>query len=184
MAKLAMLLGQDYEDSEVRIPLDRLREAGHEVEIVGVEAGETLRGKKGDEEVTSDRAVGDVLPREFAALVIPGGKSPSHLRKNAEVVDFVKAFVATMKPIAAVCHGPQLLVSANAVRDKHLTSWPEVRVEIEKAGGKWADQEVVEDGSFITSRKPADLEAFTSALISRLENAKSETGERKRSAGA
>ncbi len=169
MAKLAMLLGQEYEDSEVRIPLDLLREAGHDVVIVGVKAGETLRGKNGEEEVEADRSIEDVLPREFAALVIPGGKSPAHLREDARVVEFVKSFVATTKPIAAVCHGPQLLVEANAVRGKKLTSWPEIREEMETAGAVWVDREVVEDGALITSRKPADLEAFSNALLARLE---------------
>ncbi len=169
MAKIAMLIGQEYEDSEVRVPLDRLRAAGHEVVIVGLKAGETLRGKKGQEEVTADRAIDAVQAHEFAALVIPGGKSPSHLRTDARIVEFVKTFVASMKPIAAVCHGPQLLVEANAVRGKHLTSWPEIREEMEKAGAHWVDREVVEDGALITSRKPADLEAFSNALITRLE---------------
>jgi len=168
MAKIAMLVGQEYEDSEVRVPLDRLREAGHEVVIVGVKAGEVLRGKKGEEEVTADRAIDEVQPREFAALVLPGGKSPAHLRQDARVVEFVKSFVATSKPIAAVCHGPQLLVEASAVRGKNLTSWPEIREEMEKAGAHWVDREVVEDGALITSRKPADLEAFSDALLARL----------------
>lgn len=181
MAKVAMLVGQEFEDSEVRIPLDRLREAGHDVEIVGVKAGETLRGKKGKEEVEADRGIDEVFPREFSALVIPGGKSPANLRTNDQVVDFVKAFVATMKPIAAVCHGPQLLASANALRDKHITSWPEIRGELERAGAVWADEEVVEDGSLITSRKPADLEAFSKALIARLEIS---TTARQQSAGS
>jgi len=168
MAKLAMLVGQEFEDSEVRVPLDRLREAGHEVEIVGTRAGETLSGKRGEVEIEVDRSVEDVLPREFAALVIPGGKSPANLRTDAHVVDFVKAFVASMKPIAAVCHGPQLLAEAKALQGKEITSWPEIRGEMEQAGAKWVDREVVEDGSLITSRKPADLEAFSNALIDRL----------------
>lgn len=168
MANLAMLVGQQFEDSEVRVPLERLRAAGHAVEIIGVKAGETLRGKKGEFEVECDRAVSDASPREFAALVLPGGKSPANLRTDGQVVDFVKSFVASMRPIAAVCHGPQLLAEARALQGKTITSWPEIREEMEKAGARWVDREVVEDGSLITSRKPEDLDAFSDALIERL----------------
>lgn len=171
MAKVAMLLGQEYEDSEARIPLDRLRERGHEVDVVGLEAGETLRGKKGKEAITAYVAVSDVSADGYAALIIPGGKSPAHLRKNEEAVDFVEQFVKQGKLVAAVCHGPQMLVEAGLVEGRVMTSWPEVRAELERAGAHWVDQQVVEDGNYITSRKPEDLEAFSNAILARLERA-------------
>ena len=172
MAKVAMLLGQDFQDSEMRIPLDRLQDAGHEVEVVGVKVGEILRGKLGLEQIRSGRAVADATPDEYDALLIPGGGSPAHLRKFAAVKSFVEAFVASEKPVAAICHGPWLLADADAVRGRRVTSWPPVRERLEAAGAHWVDREVVEDGALITSRRPGDAEAFARALLVRLDRAR------------
>lgn len=171
MARVAVLLGPEYQDQELSVPLDRMRAAGHEPEIVGIEAGAMLHGKNGEEAVLVERAVRDASPDDYDALVIPGGKSPAHLRKDPDAVRFVKEFVATEKPVAAVCHGPQMLVEAGVVRGRVMTSWPEVQGELEKGGARWIDREVVEDGPFITSRKPEDLEAFSRALLARLQTA-------------
>lgn len=167
MAKVAVLLDDDFEDSEFRIPCDRLREAHHDVEVLGTRQ-RTVKGKRGKEEVRVDRAVKDRDPADYDALLIPGGYSPDHLRLDADVVDFVRRFWATNKPVAAVCHGPQLLIEADVVKAHDVTSWPSVRKDLENAGARWKDQEVVIDGTLITSRKPDDLEAFSSALIDRL----------------
>jgi protease I len=179
MAKVAMLLGQDYEDSEARIPLDRLREAGHEVDVVGLERGETLRGKKGKESIVADKAVSDVEPSDYDVLVIPGGKSPAHLRKDDDAVAFVKRFVTSGKLVAAVCHGPQMLVEAGVANGRVMTSWPEVRSELERSGARWFDEAVVEDGNLITSRKPEDLDAFSRAILARLDAAQDPTPDNK-----
>jgi protease I len=174
MAKVAVLVGQEFEDSELRIPVDRLREAGHKVEIVGQKRGETLRGKKGKEETQVDRAVSSesgasaVSPKDYDALVIPGGRSPANLRKDPNVIEFVREFMSSGKPVAAVCHGPQLLVEAGVANGRMMTSWPEIRPELERAGVRWVDREVVEEGALITSRKPEDLEAFSQKLIERI----------------
>ena len=168
MSKVAMILGPQFEDSEARIPYDRLKKAGHEVVVVGESRGKSVSGKQGKETFEIEQAASEATPETFDALLIPGGKSPANLRKNSDIMSFVRGFLATNKPIAAVCHGPQLLVEANAVSGKTMTSWPEVRSELEDAGARWVDKEVVEDGRFITSRKPEDLEAFTTALIERL----------------
>jgi protease I len=168
MAKIAMVLGQDFEDSEAEVPLDRLRAAGHEVTIVGAKAGETLRGKRGKEQLTADVASEDAKPTSFDAMVIPGGFSPDHLRIVPEVVAFVRDFARTGKPVAAVCHGPQLLIEADLVKGKRLTSWPSVRKDLENAGATWVDEQVVRDGALITSRNPGDLEAFSKALVDTL----------------
>lgn len=168
MSKVAMMLGSEFEDSEARVPYDRLKSAGHEVTVIGVEQGERLTGKAGRETLRVDEAVRNADPEAFDALVIPGGRSPANLRGNDDIVSFVRRFVYSGKPVAAICHGPQLLVEAEAVAGKTMTSWPEVRKELESAGARWVDREVVEDGAFITSRKPSDLEAFSRTLLERL----------------
>lgn len=168
MARIAIVLGEDFEDSEFAKPYNELREAGHVVEVLGVEAGQTLKGKKGQEEVTVDAAVADKDPATYDALVIPGGYSPDHLRMDKQMVRFVGAMARAGKVIAAVCHGPQLLIEADAVEDKQLTSWPSVRTDLLNAGAKWVDREVVIDGKLITSRKPEDLPAFIAAILEKL----------------
>ncbi len=163
MARIAFVLGDDFEDSEFAKPFEELTEAGHEVEILGAQAGATVTGKQG-KEVTIGAAAKDKDPASYDALVIPGGYSPDHLRMDKDVVRFVAAMVRADKVIAAVCHGPQLLIEADAVEDKQLTSWPSVRTDLLNAGAKWVDREVVVDGKLITSRKPDDLPAFTTAI--------------------
>jgi protease I len=168
MARIAMPVAQDFEDSELRVPLDRLRQAGHEVLLVGARAGERVSGKRGKEMVTVELAASDARAEQFDALVIPGGYSPDHLRLDPAVVRFVRDFTRSGKLVAAVCHGPQLLIEADAVRGRTVTSWPSVRKDLENAGAKWIDREVVEDGNLVTSRKPDDLEAFSRAVARRL----------------
>jgi protease I len=130
--------------------------------------GETVRGKKGRESARIEAAAKDRSASEFDALVIPGGHSPDHLRIDRDVVAFVRDLANSGKPVAAICHGPQLLIEAGLVAGKTLTSWPSVRKDLENAGANWVDKEVVRDGTFITSRKPDDLEAFSQELLSAL----------------
>jgi protease I len=172
MARIAMVLAEDFEDSEFRKPYDALREAGHLVDVLGVEQGVSVTGKKGQEKIKIEQAAGDCDPAEYDALVIPGGYSPDHLRTEKPVVEFVKRMVQSGKLIAAVCHGPQLLIEVDAVKGKHLTSWPSVRKDLENAGAKWADKEVVVDDMLITSRKPDDLDAFSAAINKQLARAR------------
>ena len=168
MAHIAVLLAEDFEDSELRKPLDALRDAGHEVSLLGETAGDTLKGKRGREEVVLDDAVEGHSPEEYDALLIPGGYSPDHLRLHEAAVAFTRDFAGTGKPVAAICHGPQLLISAGLVSDREMTSWPSVRVDLENAGAHWVDRSVVIDGPFITSRGPDDLEDFSAALLESL----------------
>ena len=170
MSKVAVIIASDYEDSELTVPVDMLREEGHEVVLLGVEKGEQLDGKKGEASVVTDGAIADANADEFDALVIPCGYSPDKLRMHEEAVSFVRDFAKLGKPIAAVCHGPQILIEAGLVRERRMTSWPSVKTDLVNAGAKWEDASVVEDGIFITSRKPADLEAFSGALLKRLES--------------
>lgn len=165
MARIAIPLADDFEDSEYSIPYGRLREAGHDVTVVGRAQGDVVEGKRGEATVPVDATARGLDPTAFDLLLIPGGWSPDRLRMDDDVVRFVRDFTATGKPIAAVCHGPSLLIDADAVRGRTLTSWPSVRRDLENAGARWVDREVVEDGNLITSRKPDDLEAFSDAVL-------------------
>jgi protease I len=168
MSKIVMPVGDGFEDSEFQVPYDRLHEAGHEVLIVGLETGQTLRGKRGESQVTIEANAQTLNPDDFDAMVIPGGHGPDRLRMDQALVDFVRAFVRSGKPVAAICHGPQLLIEAEVVRGRTVTSWPSVRKDLINAGAHWVDQPLVEDGNLITSRKPDDLTAFTRAITQRL----------------
>jgi protease I len=168
MARIAFVLGEDFEDSEFRKPYDGLKESGHQIEVLGAKAGQQVAGKRGKERFTIEKAAADADPESYDALVIPGGYSPDHLRTEPDVVGFVAAMVDSGKLIAAVCHGPQLLIEADAVDGKTLTSWPSVKTDLQNAGANWVDQEVVIDGRMITSRKPDDLPAFTRAIDQQL----------------
>lgn len=169
MAKIAMLVGRGFEDSEYRVPYDMLTKNGHDVEIIGSQAGETVEGKQHEESVRIERAASESNPSDYHALVIPGGFGPDRLRTDEKVVDFIQGFARTERPIAAVCHGPQLLIEADLVRGRTMTSWPSVKTDLINAGAHWVDREVVEDGPYITSRKPDDLTAFTNHLLGRLQ---------------
>jgi protease I len=168
MARIAFILGDDFEDIEFRKPYDALRNAGHEVEVLGRKAGQTVRGKRGSEAVAIEAAASERDPASYDAILIPGGYSPDHLRMDPGVVRFVQGAVRNGRLIAAVCHGPQLLIEADAVEGKRLTSWPSVRTDLINAGARWLDQPVVVDGHLITSRKPEDLDMFTTAVVKQL----------------
>src|SRR5512143_68659 len=167
MAKIVMPLATDFEDSEFTIPYERLKKAGHQITLIGQKAGETVKGKQQEATATIETTAQNLDPAEFDAMVIPGGYSPDKLRLNPDIVGLVRQFAQSGKLIGAVCHGPQLLIEADAVAGRTLTSWPSVRKDLENAGAHWVDREVVEDGNLITSRKPADLEAFSKVLVDR-----------------
>jgi deglycase len=138
------------------------------VVVVGIEAGALVHGKRGRASATTHVAAVEADPARFDLLLIPGGHSPDNLRMEEQVVDFVKRFLATGEPVAAICHGPQLLIEADAVRGMTLTSWPSIRKDLENAGAKWIDEPVVEDRWLITSRRPHDVDAFSAAVLGRL----------------
>jgi protease I len=171
MARIAFIVDDLFEDAEFRVPHDRLRAAGHEVVVVGLERGKQIEGKRKRERITVDRAAGEVSAEEFDALVIPGGYSPDHLRGSLPMVKLTRDMYIADKPVAAVCHGPWMLVEADVLDDKTVTSWPTIRTDLINAGARWVDREVVEDGHLITSRKPDDLEAFSAAILRQLEAA-------------
>jgi protease I len=166
--KVVCLLGAGFEDSEFRVPYDRLRSEGITVDIVGAKAGEELKGYRGKEAVRTDKSIDDVRAEDYAALLIPGGYSPDHLRADPRFVDFVKAFEATGRTVAAVCHGPQLLITAELVRGRTLTAWKTIQGDLRQIGATVLDEPVVTDGNWITSRQPSDLEPFSAALVQAL----------------
>mgnify|MGYP002336063817 CR=1 FL=1 len=168
MAKVAFVLADDFEDSEFKVPYDRIREAGHDVTVVGMTAGASVKGKKGTETFTIDAAPQDVDAGEFQALVVPGGYSPDKLRTDEGIVSLVRKIAGEDRPIAAICHAGSLLIEADLVDGRRVTSWPSIRTDLENAGAEWEDREVVVDGNIITSRKPDDLDAFTAAILKRL----------------
>jgi len=169
--RIACLLGPGFEDSEFRIPYDALKNAGYQVDIISPKAGMELKGYKGKETIKSEKGIDEVRPEDYQALLIPGGHSPDQLRKDKKIVEFVKKFDALKRPLAAVCHGPQLLLTARLVRGRTLTAWETVQGDLEQAGANVKDQEVVIDQNWITSRKPEDLKAFSEALLSALRKA-------------
>jgi protease I len=169
MAKVAFIVDEMFEDSEFRVPYDGVRQAGHEAVIVGLAADKKLEGKKGKETITTELSIEEVSPEEFDALVIPGGYSPDKIRANEKMVELTRSIFQSSKPVAAICHAGWVLAEADLVRGRTITSWPSIRTDLVNAGANWIDQEVVEDDNLITSRKPDDLDAFTKALLTQIE---------------
>ena len=167
--KIACVLGQGFEDSEFRIPSDRLKAAGYQVDVIGLKPGEELKGYKGKEKVKAEKSIDQVKAADYDALLIPGGQSPDHLRVDKRMVDFVKQFDQAGKLIAAVCHGPQLLIAAHLVKGRTLTAWQTIQDDLQQIGATVKDEPVVRDRNWITSRKPEDLKAFSDALLEALE---------------
>lgn len=166
--RICILAGQGFEDMELLYPLFRLKyEAGADVRIIGMKKGETLYGKNGMS-VSVDDAITDVSPDDFDALVIPGGYSPDHLRIHDEPVSFIRNFDRAGKPIAAICHGPQLLITARLLKDMDATCWPSLVVDLENAGARFHDQPLVTSRQYIFSRMPADCGHFCNAIINAL----------------
>jgi protease I len=152
-------------------PRKALDAAGAETVVIAPKAGEIKGWKLKDwgETVKVDKTLADANPNEYDALVLPGGvMNPDHLRMDPAAVNFVRQFVSSGKPVAAICHGPSTLIEAGAVSGKTMTSWPSLKTDLKNAGAHWVDQEVAKDGQFITSRKPDDIPAFSKTLIEAL----------------
>ncbi len=167
--KVACVLASDFEDSEFSEPYNALLGAGHEVTIVGLKSGESLVGKQGKAKAVAEKSFADVSPDQFDAIFIPGGYSPDKLRAHDEPVSFVKAFMKANKPAMVICHGPQLLLTADEYKSHKMTAWKTIQGDLKKAGGNVVDQEVVVDGNLVTSRQPSDIPAFIRESLKVLE---------------
>ena len=166
--KVAILATDGVEQVELVEPRRALDDAGAITHLIAPKAG-TIQGMNHDEKADQlpvDRVLADVHASEYDALLLPGGvANPDALRLNADAVQFVREFMLSDKPVAAICHGPWLLVEADAVAGRRLTSWPSLKTDIRNARGEWVDEEVQVDDRLVTSRKPADIPAFSAAML-------------------
>ena len=166
--RIAFLFTEGVEQVELVKPLEAVREAGAEVDLISLQKGEVEMWEhfdKGDK-ITADLAVSDADPSNFDGLVLPGGvANPDQLRADEDAVKFVRAFFEEDKPVGVICHGPWMLVEADVVKGRKVTSWPSVRTDLRNAGAEWVDQKVVVDNGLVTSRKPDDLPAFCAKIV-------------------
>ena len=166
--KVAILATDGFEQSELFQPKQALEDAGAEVQVVSLKSGE-IKGwdhKDWGKKIKVDSVLGNVDADQFDALMLPGGViNPDKLRIEAKAVEFVLSFVESGKPIAAICHGPQLLIETGMVAGRKMTSWPSLKTDLLNAGAEWVDEEVVTDSGLVTSRKPDDIPAFNKKMI-------------------
>jgi protease I len=165
---IAILATDGFEQSELTKPKKALEEAGAKTQVVSPNPRKIKGWDKKDwgEEVSVDVTLDSADPAQYDALLLPGGvMNPDHLRMNPDAVKFVKHFFEQAKPVAAICHGPWMLVETGAVRGRTITSWPSLKTDIRNAGGTWVDEEVVVSNGVVTSRKPDDIPAFNRQII-------------------
>ena len=167
MARIGILIDNLFEDSEYGKPAAAYKKAKHELTHIGFKKG-IVKGLKTGMKVRVEKAASTVSAGDFDALFIPGGYSPDQLRSHDEVVAFVKQFAATGKPFFFICHGAQLLITADLLKGRRVTGWKSIIQDIKNAGAEYLDREVVEDGNFISSRYPADIPAFIKASEDKL----------------
>ncbi|MGX6444046.1 type 1 glutamine amidotransferase domain-containing protein [Neobacillus sp. K501] len=164
--KIAVLLTNEFEDSEYVTLVQAFKEDGHEITLIEMEKGITVKGKQGKIEVVIDESIDDVSSEAFDALFIPGGFSPDILRADERFVRFTKAFMEAEKPVFAICHGPQLLITAKTLEGRDVTGYKSIHVDLENAGAHLYDKEVVVcQNQLVTSRQPEDLPAFVEASL-------------------
>ncbi|MGD2082555.1 MAG: type 1 glutamine amidotransferase domain-containing protein [Chromatiales bacterium] len=164
--RVLVISADNFEDSELTRPVEALQQQGIDVDIASLEAG-IITGKKGTE-VRAGLAVTDVDSAGYDMLLLPGGKAPARLRESPAVLDLARTFAGSGKPVAAICHGPQILISAGLAEGRTMTSYKSVGRELEDAGARYVDEEVVTDGNFITSRQPDDLPVFIDRMLEAL----------------
>jgi len=165
---IAVIIDDLFEDAEYTEPALAFKEAGHKLTHIGLEKGKTVKGKKKETEVKIDTSVTEVKVDDFDALLIPGGYSPDKLRVDDTAVKFVKDFVESGKPVFAICHAPQLLITAEVLKNRKVTGWKSIIQDIKNAGAEFVDDEVVEDKNLVSSRHPGDLPAFIQTSLRKL----------------
>ncbi len=167
--RVLIITADDFEDTELLCPMNRLLEAGYTVDVASLQKG-SITGKKGYT-VDADLSVEELSEepsRDYDLLLLPGGKAPGKLRENDKVLDTARSFDKAGKPIAAICHGPQILISAGLLKDKQATSYTSVAPELKDAGALYEDAEVVVDGNYVFSRHPGDIPAFNREIMAQL----------------
>ena len=166
--RVAFLFTEGAEQVEVTEPLDAVRKAGADTEIISLQKGDVEMWNhfdKGDK-IKADKAVSDANASDYDALVLPGGvANPDQLRMDRDAVKFVRDFFEQDKPVGVICHGPWMLVETGVAKGRKVTSWPSLRTDLRNAGAEWIDQEVVVDNGLVTSRKPDDLPAFNAKIV-------------------
>lgn len=173
--RIAILATDGFEESELKSPKEAMEKEGFQVDIVSTKAGKIKGWKDGNwsDEYNVDYTLDQVASNDYNALVLPGGvMNPDTLRRSEPVLNFVREFFNEHKPVAAICHAPSILISAEVVEGRSLTSFHSIRKDLENAGATWLDQEVVVDAGFVTSRNPDDLPAFNSKLIEEIKEGK------------
>ncbi len=173
--KVAILVADGFEQEEMTKPREALESAGAKTEIVSLKSGKVKgwKHKEWGDSFKVDKTIDQVKPGDYDALLLPGGvMNPDLLRVNRAAVEFVKGFFAESKPVAAICHGPWMLVESGAARGRKLTSYPSIQTDLKNAGAHWVDEEVVVDNGLVTSRKPDDIPAFNRKMIEEIAEGK------------
>jgi protease I len=161
--KILIMSADNFEDTELLVPYYRFKEEGIKVDVASIKKG-TIKGKRGYE-VAVDKTLKEIDPSEYDALVLPGGKAPGILRQDANALEIAQHFFQANKPVSAICHGPQILISAGLLKGKKSTSYKSVAKELKEAGAVYEDKEVVVDGNLVTSRQPSDIPAFMREIM-------------------
>ena len=164
--KALIISANNFEDSELLVPYYRMKEAGIEVAVASLNR-KAITGKHGYE-VAVDKTLDEVNPEGYAILVLPGGKAPALVRKEPKALEIARSFFARSKPVAAICHGPQILISADLLQGRRATCYRSVADELKQAGALYEDRAVVVDANLVTSRQPADLPAFMHETMKQL----------------
>jgi protease I len=170
VALIGVVIDDMFEDVEYTKPAKAFLDAGHSLTHIGLKKDHTVKGKRKNTPVKIEQSISDAKIQELDAILIPGGCSPDHLRGYENAVTFIKDYFETNKPIFAICHAPQLLITADLIKDRKVTGWKSIVQDIKNSGAIYLDQEVVEDGNLISSRGPQDIPAFTKAALNRLQS--------------